>query len=127
MLKSFLPANLIHAYTRAEALADGVLIDVSAMANFPGGFVIPVAITAAVQGELQTIPARLQGEQSIIGRTHDLLLGAAAAARKCRRCSTLMFEVELDVGRSSSRQFRMTVSPGDQGTPVITIMLPNED
>ena len=39
-------ADLIHRYTRAEAIADGVLIDVSAVAR-EAGIRYPVALTAA--------------------------------------------------------------------------------
>jgi hypothetical protein len=37
--------DLIYAYTRAQALADGVLVDVSPMAR-EAGFRFPTAITA---------------------------------------------------------------------------------
>ena len=40
-------ADLIHQYTRADAIRDGALIDVSATAR-EAGFKFPVALTAAV-------------------------------------------------------------------------------
>jgi len=42
----FEDADLIHSYTRAEALADGTLIDVSETAR-EAGFRVPVALTRA--------------------------------------------------------------------------------
>jgi hypothetical protein len=42
----FEKADLIHRHTRADALRDGVLIDVSA-ADRDAGFTYPVALTAA--------------------------------------------------------------------------------
>ena len=41
----------INAYTRAEAIADGVLVDVTHQASpaeMRGGFTVPVAVTAAL-------------------------------------------------------------------------------
>jgi hypothetical protein len=43
----FGPEDLIHRYTRAGALADGVLVDVSAVAR-EAGIRFPVALTRAV-------------------------------------------------------------------------------
>jgi hypothetical protein len=40
----FEEADLIHRYTRAQAIADGVLIDVSAVAR-KAGITYPVALT----------------------------------------------------------------------------------
>ena len=42
--------TVISQYTRAQAIEDGVLIDVSKMAK-EAGFTIPVAVTAAVWNE----------------------------------------------------------------------------
>jgi hypothetical protein len=42
----FESADLIHRYTRADAMRGGVLIDVSASARYEG-FEYPVALTAA--------------------------------------------------------------------------------
>ena len=42
-------AELSHAYTRTDAIRDGVLIDVSAAAK-DAGFTFPVALTAAASG-----------------------------------------------------------------------------
>jgi hypothetical protein len=47
--------DLIHAYTRADAIRDGVLIDVSAVAR-EAGFKFPVALTAAVWERCVTVP-----------------------------------------------------------------------
>jgi hypothetical protein len=44
----FEEADLIHAYTRAEAIADGVLVDVSAVAR-EAGIRWPVALAAAAR------------------------------------------------------------------------------
>jgi len=48
-------AYLIHRYTRADALRDGVLIDVSATAR-EAGIRCPVALTAAVWERCIAVP-----------------------------------------------------------------------
>jgi hypothetical protein len=51
----FEEADLIHRYSRADALRDGVLIDVSATA-WEAGFRYPVALTAAAWGRCVAVP-----------------------------------------------------------------------
>jgi hypothetical protein len=51
----FEEADLIHRYTRADALRDGVLIDVSAAAR-EAGIRWPVALTAATWTKCVTVP-----------------------------------------------------------------------
>jgi hypothetical protein len=47
--------NLIHGYSRAEAIADGLLIDVSATAR-EAGIRYPVALTQAVWERCVAVP-----------------------------------------------------------------------
>lgn len=126
----FTHADLIGSYSRSQAIADGVLVDVSdwasATTGFSGGFTIPVAVTAAVWSDLASIPERFQGIQDLRGRAHDVLFMASLAARKHRRNSTLLFRVLLDVGWTRRQEYRMTIGPGDAGEPVITILRPEE-
>ena len=51
----FEEADLIHSYTRADALRDGVLIDVSAVAR-EAGIRYPVALTRAAWGRCVAVP-----------------------------------------------------------------------
>jgi hypothetical protein len=51
----FESAELIHRYTRADALRDGVSIDVSATAR-EAGFKYPVALTAAAWAKCVAVP-----------------------------------------------------------------------
>ncbi len=83
-------ADLIHSYSRAEAIEDGVLVDLTEWASstkgFIGGFKIPVAVTAAVWADIEAIPKRLRGLQDIRGRAHDVLMTCfgCAALRRAR-------------------------------------------
>jgi hypothetical protein len=51
----FEDAELIHRYSRAQAIADGVLIDVSE-ATKEAGFKFPVALTAAAWAQCVAVP-----------------------------------------------------------------------
>ena len=66
-------APIIHSYTRAQAIEDGVLVDLTEWAR-ETGFHIPVACTAAVWRQYVTPPkgTRELG-QSERGRAHDML------------------------------------------------------
>ena len=63
--------NFIYSYTRAQALADGVLIDVTAQAKTLG-FRVPVAVTDNLyNGYVAFVPPGLESEgQSTAGRLH---------------------------------------------------------
>ena len=62
------PANatafdpVISVYTRAQAIEDGILVDVSETAR-EAGFKIPVAITRAVWDRLVALPEGYRGFQ----------------------------------------------------------------
>jgi hypothetical protein len=74
----------ISVYTRAQAIADGVLVDVTEAAK-QAGFRIPVALTAALWGTCQ---AEATEPDSVSERVRDVLWAArcrVAAALKNRR------------------------------------------
>ena len=131
----FNEANIISVYTRAQALADGFLIDVSHMPK-EAGFTVPVAVTNAVwercifwtdeDTERQTI-------QHTNGRLWDVLsmLRLAIACTKVKAVS-LCCKLSIIPPDGRSRKPKATIlksvmSGGDKGEPVITIMLPEED
>lgn len=124
----------IAVYSRAQAIADGALVDLTAWAGegadgMLAGFTVPVAVTAAVWEEIHAIPRRLAGLADVRGRAHDLLWMARCAgvrARDADRCEfRVIMPVEGLVGRT--RRYVLHVGPGDAGEPVVTIMLPGED
>ena len=127
---------VIHAYTRAEALADGVLVDVTATAK-EAGFKVPTAVTAAVFNECiewTEDDAKQSGTyQDQAGRLWDVLYLATAKARSLRgtRQNQLLYELHV-VPRPGHdhprlRTLKLVIGPGDDAEPVATIMLPNED
>jgi hypothetical protein len=83
-------ADLIHRYTRADALRDGVLIDVSAAAR-EAGFKYLVALSAAARAMCVAVPAGIVCQEEA-GRLWDALFvlrfaarGADAAGQALRR------------------------------------------
>ena len=117
---------LIYAYTRAQALEDGVLVDVSELAR-EAGFVWPVALTAAVWALVEDIPPRYRAWQTVEGRTYDVLWMAYCAIRSAEHSDTeLRYTLLLDHGRHRYLTLKLVTGPGDHGEPVVTIMLPDE-
>ena len=120
--------DVIYAYTRAQAIEDGVLINVSPMAR-EAGFKFPVAITCGLWSEYITPSKDADLScQSVEGRLWDTLMVFHAAARHSDD-RIVHFNVSyLMKGRKmESPQLKGVVGPGDNGEPVITIMMIDED
>jgi hypothetical protein len=122
--------EIISTYTRAQGIADGVLVDVSEVAR-EAGIKFPVAMTSSVWAEYVTVPngVKCQDED---GRLWDILYMMANAAKRTPG-SRLKFQVYV---RNHNRQrltnrdlitLQAVVGPGDTAAPVITIMRLNED
>ena len=127
----FEDAPVIFSYTRAQAIEDGVLADLSEWAR-ETGFRIPVACTSAVWHGYIVPPAGTEGlGQSERGRAHDTLWMLYVAIRQSKGAEReqLLFKVVfLQTPRKRETvTFKAHCGPGDQGEPVITIMRPNED
>lgn len=137
----FADAPVISSYSRAQAIEDGVLIDVSEMAR-EAGIRYPVAITAAVFGEVVTPPevARANGE-SEEGRLWDvmqMLLWAIRGKRHQNQMDlgdggepddTVWFEVLAtdDHERKQHHRLWAKCGPADNLEPTITVMMVGED
>ena len=118
----------IHTYTRAEALADGVLFDVTETAC-EAGFKVPVALTASVWSDVNNLSGRyVSAGQSADGRLWDLLFMAAHAGRRPenRNASTFLYALIMPVGAGNNYRAKCHMGPGDEGEPVVTIMCPHE-
>lgn len=126
---------IVHSYTRAQAIADGVLIDVTATAQ-EAGFKVPVALTSAVWAdcvEWSDADTKETGvSQDETGRLWDVVWMAGYAARQKRNSNSRRVDFELRrVERGHRRPTRvrlwMAIGPGDEDEPVITIMQVGED
>lgn len=125
----FEEADLIHRYSRADALRDGILIDVSPMAR-EAGFRYPVALTQAVWQRCVAVPEGVTCQDQA-GRLWDVLWMLRLAIARSKEGSEIAFVVHV---RNDDREgvpplvkLRATCDPGDDLEPVLTIMLPDED
>ncbi len=127
--------EVIFTYSRAQALEDGVLVDAGEMAT-EAGFRFPVAITAAAWSDCVVwtdADSAGQVHQDQSGRLWDLLFMAHHAIRSSRsggdRLTFQLCRVPRD-GKSTEpaiTTLKLIVGPGDEGEPVVTILLLNED
>lgn len=127
--------EVISTYTRAQAIEDGVLIDTGSMAQ-EAGFKWPVAVTSAAWADCiawTEDDSDKQVYQDQSGRLWDVLFMASHAIRNGSgsgdRLLFKLYRVRRD-GYSKEAilaTLKLIVSPGDQGEPVITILLPDED
>jgi hypothetical protein len=126
-------AQIIYSYSRAQALADGVLVDVTAQAA-EVGFALPVAVTVGLWSRyiVPADPLRQAG-QSEAGRLHDVLALVRAAIGRLRvagqpsdRVSFRMAFV-MPPDRSVTVRLVAVCGPGDDGAAVVTVMLEGED
>jgi len=135
--------DVIFSYTRAQAIADGALVDVTEMAK-ETGFKWSVAITRSAWEdcvEWSDDDSERQVYQDESGRLWDVLWTAISAIRLAANNtrkgipqdpSIMFFELYRVPRDGKSVRPRMTrlklvAGPGDNAEPVITIMLPDED
>jgi hypothetical protein len=129
-------AVVISTYTRAQALGDGFLVDVSELAR-EAGFKLPVAITQALWTDIESIPERDKGIQDVTGRLWDVLfMGAHAIRREVAQGGgdsdrvdyQLILTLQGDApGEEVLYPVKILIGPGDDGSPVFTILKPHED
>ena len=120
--------DVIHAYTRADALADGVLVDISPWAQ-EAGFKYPVAVTEAVWDIIEPSEELQADGQDAVGRAWDLLTilhhGISRSADDEVHFAPLF--VLKPASNAEPVAMYAKCGPGDDGEPVITIILASED
>jgi hypothetical protein len=124
----FRNGDLIHGYSRADAIADGVLIDVSATAR-EAGIRYPTALTRAVWDLYVRVPAGVEAQDEA-GRLWDLVWMLCHGIRTAKEDNpTLLFRLHVrnDNGRPKPVTLKALCGPGDDGAPCLTVMLPEED
>jgi hypothetical protein len=127
--------EIIASYSRAQAIEDGVLVDLrqgefSALVD-EAGFRFPVAATAAVWTScIDLTPSAARAGCDVKGRLWDVLMAMKHAVRLASRDTDTVF-FRLSVVRDSRRPtvtiLKAVIGPGDEAEPVITIMMPEED
>lgn len=134
---------VVSRYTRADAISDGSLIDVTDTAR-EAGFRWPVALTASAWVECVAWSEQDDKRkpeftgQSEAGRLWDVLWMAfhairtagreAGASSDHRLAFTLLRVPSPGKGvRPRRAALHLVAGPGDRGEPVVTIMCPDED
>lgn len=126
---------VISCYTRADALADGVLVDVSTMAR-EAGFSKPVALTHRVWQDCVAWTEddnENQTYQDESGRLWDVLFMAYMGIKQASGSgSQLLFRLHCVPRDGCAKQakevtLKLIIGPGDQGEAVITVLLPDEN
>ncbi|MCZ6689953.1 MAG: hypothetical protein O7H41_10150 [Planctomycetota bacterium] len=125
----------ISVYTRAQAIEDGVLVDLMQGETAPlvreAGFKFPIAMTAGAFSEaVAPIDVDLPAGQDLKGRLWDVLvvlkwkIWKGASSGQEVRFQVVVYQGN---GKSETVKLKSLCGPGDNMEPVITIMLPEED
>jgi hypothetical protein len=121
-------AEVLSTYSRAQAIEDGVLIDVSEVSR-EAGIKYPVALTSAVWARCVEVPPGVSCQDES-GRLWDVLFVLRMAIREASG-PVLTYGVHV---RNTNRhgtpplvRLKAICGPGDNAEPVITVMFPEED
>ena len=111
---------VIFSYTRKQAIDDGVLVDVTEIARRVG-FVIPVAMTAtcwAAIGHIYSKPEeKVMAVEVFLRRLHGRVAYEIVSGHSTDRITY----------KHADADTWALVGPGDEGEPVLTVMLEGED
>lgn len=133
--------EIIHTYSRRQAIEDGILVQLSGE-DYEGddwipqmvaeaGFKCPVAMTvASFMDCVAMTKAAKQALNDIKGRLWDVLWMLKDAIRRGPgQTDSISFQLHVVRGRVRPDLVRLKamIGPGDDGEPVITIMYPHED
>jgi len=133
--------DVIHSYTRAQAIEDGVLVDVSETAK-EAGLKFPTAITSAAYQRYVELPRDEEAAscQDVSGRLWDVLFMLVMAVRMGNGGAVMTYQLVVNNGREQDLNsnehwegnlrcvtLKAVCGPGDKLEPVVTIMLPSED
>lgn len=128
--------DLIHDYSRAQAIADGALIPAPDALAREAGIRWPVALTAAAWADTvawsDADTDRKGVPQDETGRLWDvlwMLRYAISRQGRARRVAVELYRVPRKGKALRPALVRLVAvcGPGDDGEPVITVMQPEED
>jgi hypothetical protein len=122
--------DVIYSYTRSQAVADGVQVDVSKTAQ-EAGIRFPVFLTRAVYDAYVTVPSGVEAQDEA-GRLWDVITMTRFAILRSRPgCDRLPVALYVRNDNRRPRLVRLTAVCGpldmDDPQPAITVMLLDED
>ena len=120
----------IYVYTRAQAIEDGFLVDLmqdEMLEVCRQHYKFPIACTSSVFGIVQKAVENPCYCNDYAGILHDMLHMSKVCKRQIDESTVIFRVIIMGAGGQRNFDFKLQVGPGDQGEPVITIMLPDED
>jgi hypothetical protein len=122
--------EVIFSYTRSQAVADGVQVEVTKTAQ-EAGIRFPVFITRAVYDAYVTVPPGVEAQDEA-GRLWDIITMARFAILRSRPgCDRLPVALYVRNDNRAPRLVRLTAVCGpldiDDPQPAITLMMLGED
>ena len=122
--------NVIYAYTRKQAIADGLQVDVSTTAK-EAGIRFPVFITRTAFDAYVTVPPNVSGQDEA-GRLWDVVWMLRFAILKAAQGQDrLPFALYVRNDNRAARLVKLIATCGaldmDDPQPAITVMMPDED
>lgn len=119
--------KVIHAYTRSQAIEDGVLKDVTETAK-EAGLKWPTAVTQTVWNYMIDNEEE-RNEDAIDIKTYDVcvMLVLAIKIKRPNEKEILYPMVRIVNETQKDVVLKATLSAGDEGEPTFTISMPEED
>jgi hypothetical protein len=122
--------EVIHAYTRKQAVADGFQVEVTETAQ-EAGITFPVFLTRTVFDAYVTVPPNVTGQDEA-GRLWDVVWMLRFAIRKAQPGQARMpFALYVRNDNRRARLVKLIATCGaldiDDAQPAITVMMPDED
>ena len=120
----------IYTYTRAQALLDGVQVEVPRATTREAGVSYPVFLTRAVWDNYVQVPEGVTGQDEA-GRLWDLIWMLRFAIAKSPGGERLPVELYVRNDNRAAKLIQLVAICGamdiDDPNPAITVMLPDED
>ncbi len=118
--------DCIYSYSRSEAIANGILVDLS---GFEAAKIYnhPIACTRAVWAIVDKAIKNNQYHNSYEGVLYDICYMAWLRAEQVRDQQFLFKVIITGTGRKRYHTFKMHIGHGDDLRLVLTIMLPDEN
>jgi hypothetical protein len=121
---------VLYTYSRSQAVADGLQVEVSKVAE-EAGIRFPVFLTSAVYDSFVRVPPGVTGQDEA-GRLWDVVWMLRFAIRKAQHGQArLPFALYVRNDNKAPRLIKLVAMCGpldiDDPRPAITIMLPDED
>ena len=122
-----------HSRTRAQALADGALIDVTETSK-EVGFKVPVTISEALHNRMIPTKAEAAIGQDYDSRLWDVLWVAAFTIKLADRGTDIVTftfalqetDAQSGLPQNTDLRLRIVCGSGDEGEPVVTIGFPED-